>query len=616
MGGLALLNPAGAFLFAAVGILIALHLYERRHRTIPVASLLLWRQVPPHALERRRFRPDFLFALQLVLLLALIAGSLRPYLEADAAAVAGMPLVVVLDASASMQTREDGGTRFELARQRVGRALVDRTDADETMLLLAAERPHVALRWTRDRSDARRRLETLEPVDTPTNLAAALELAREQAAARAPARILVVTDLPPEASGIGADALAAADYVQIGRRDDNLAIASVAIARTPFGAATDSTATVVVRNYGSSARRTVVSARVNDQPWARRELVLGARTSEHLLLTRPPAAGVLAVTLAGGDALPVDDRALAWIPPDQPLDLLLVSDSRELAAAFREVAAVVAGSRVEVVDRARYADGPAEGSRVVLFDRFVPSAQPPDRNVLYVAPPPGNPVCPSTGVEEGTRVIDWEPDHPLLAGLDTLQAVTAGRTSLLLEPDWGRQIVRAASRSAAYPFLVTGERDGRRVACLAAELAAPLTSSDRLPLLVLTLGTLRWLGEPHVQQVATIVTGSPTLPGPGFSGPVDGPGLRIAGDPPVLLAERAGRYRIGAGPDARLVLATFVDDRESDVGRDGGGEWPATKHAPSPPQPAPREIGWWLYLTAALLLALEWGVWERRESGR
>src|SRR6185295_3829421 len=167
-----LLNPVGALGLAAVAVLVALYLFDRRRKVIPVGTLLLWQHVPAAVLERRRFRVDPLFLLQLALLLALIAGYVRPYFEDRSAAPPGTPLVVVLDASASMQAREAGGvSRFDLARRRT-RAMFDELgSADEAMVIVAADRPHVVARWTSDRAALRARLEALEPLDTPTSLA-------------------------------------------------------------------------------------------------------------------------------------------------------------------------------------------------------------------------------------------------------------------------------------------------------------------------------------------------------------------------------------------------------------------------------------------------------------
>src|SRR5262249_45356549 len=137
-------------------------------------------------------------------------------------------------------------------------------------------------------------------------------------------------------------------------------------------------------------------------------------------------------------------------------------------------------------------------------------------------------------------------------------------------------VVLAATARGAFPFLVTGERDGRRVACLG---AAPRASSDDLPLLLLTLGTLAWLEERPGDAPVAVQTGV---------------AVRVPGDPPALRAERVGPQRIAG----RLVLANLFDDRESDIGRTGGGEWRAAARAvvPAPAVGGRHEVGWWLYL--------------------
>src|SRR5205823_2871789 len=239
-----ILDPAGALGLAAVAVLVALHLYDRRRRVIPVATLFLWKRIPASPLDRRRFRPDLLFLAQLLLLLALVGGSLRPYVQRAAARAPAGRLVLVLDVSASMQVREAGETRFDTARRRA-RALVDALAAgDDAMLVTAADRTHVVLGWTADHDRVRERLDALAPLDTPTRLGPALELALGEARATPGTRVAVFTDLPRDATGIPADGLATVDWVQIGRTDDNLAIAGVVVDQPPFGPLADVAVTV------------------------------------------------------------------------------------------------------------------------------------------------------------------------------------------------------------------------------------------------------------------------------------------------------------------------------------------------------------------------------------
>jgi len=600
-----LANPAGALALAAVGVLVALHLYGRRRRTVPVGNLFLWQQVPSTPLDRRRFRPDLLFALQLALLLALIAGYLRPYRETAVADAERVRLLVVLDASASMQAREAGGTRFELARRRARGLVAQLITGDEVMLVAAAERAHVVLAWTTDHARAQDRLEALEPLDTPTNLAAALALALGELHARPETQVAVLTDLPPEASGVARAELALVDWIQIGQTDDNVAIAGVSVEAPPFRPAHDATATVLVRNYAHAARRVVLEARVGTEVWARRELALGPRASEPVLLVDPPATGEVTLTLAAGDALAVDDRALAYLPASPPLDVLVVSASRDLAAAL----GAVAGARVRTVPPEGLID--AEPARAAVYDRVVPSGAPRPEPALYLAPPPGNPLCPGVRTVDDAAVIDWDVEHPAVAGLDGLEALTLAHAVQLGTPGWGSPIVLGATSRGGFPLLVAGERDGRRLACLGADPAGSLVASDQVPLLLLVLSTLRWLEETPGDAALAVETGVPALAGPGAAD-FRGPGLQVAGDPPALLAERTGVYRVGG----RVVLANLFDDRESDIGREGGGEWPATARpdAASAAGTVRHELGWWLYLAAAVLLGLEWIAWRREAA--
>jgi hypothetical protein len=609
VGGLGFENPAGALGLVAVAVLVALWLLERRRRVIPVASLFLWRQLPARQMERLRFRPDLLFLLQLALLLALVAGLVRPSVEGVPGAVAGARLVLVLDVSASMQTHEAAGTRFELARRHAHALVAGLGSTDETMLITASERARVAVRWTLDHALVQDRLEGLTALDTPTDVTPALELALGEARARAGTRVAVLTDLPPEAAGVSTDAL---DWEQIGETDDNAAVASLDVDAPAFRPVSEATVSVVVRNYGHAARHVTLEARVGDTPWTVQQLTLAPREAEPVLLTDPPAPGVVSVRLRDGDALPADDEAFGWLPPPVPLDVLLVTDSRPFVDAFRAVAAAIGGSRVDAVSPEHYEAVLPVAHRVVLFDGVAP---PPSTNALYAAPPPGNTVCPAGEATDDVRVVDWAPSHPALAGLDALDATVMPQARPLESPGWGTPIVLAAAHGTAFPLLVAGERDGRRVACLGARLGAPLASSDGLPLLVLALGVVRWLEEP-ADVALRVETGAPVVAPAALAPAADGdlpPGLRLAGEPPVLLAERTGVFHLRtAGDREGLVLANLFDDRESDVGRAANGSHPATARAAvAAPSGARRELSWWLYLVVAVLLALEWATWAR-----
>ena len=610
MSGFGVFNPAGAAALAAIGVLVVLHLRDRRRRVVPVASLLLWRKVPVAAAERRRLRADPLFLLQLGLLVALAIGLLRPYVAATGGTTSAR-LLLVLDVSASMQTREEGGTRFDLARRRARALLGETHGGDEVMLLAAGARPETWLRWTVDRARVEARLEAAEPLDVGTRLAPAIAVALGEARAHAGTRVALLTDLAPAESGVAVADRAAVDWIQVGRTDDNVAITSLTVDVPPFHAAHDATATVLVRNMSHHPRRVTLSATVGGERWIARELSLASRAAEPVLLADPPSTGVVTASLSPDDALAVDDRASAFLEAEPPLDLLLVTDSAELATATRDLVATLPGSRVDAVSPARFAEIAARDGQVVVFDRVAPATL---RSALYAAPPPGNDVCPNRGPIEDATVVDWEPDHPVIGAIEGLDLIVPEHAQALELPERAMPAVLATGGGTTFPLLATAEHDGRRLACLGAELTAPLAASDRLPMLVLLLSTLRWLGAAGTAGTLAVETGVPiVLDGDAAAEESPPPGLRIDGTPPVLVAERAGVTRVRFPSGERTVVANLFDDRESDVGRDGGGEWPATAPARRfDTASVAHEVGWWLYAGAAALLAVEWLAWLRR----
>jgi hypothetical protein len=93
------------------------------------------------------------------------------------------------------------------------------------------------------------------------------------------------------------------------------------------------------------------------------------------------------------------------------------------------------------------------------------------------------------------------------------------------------------------------------------------------------------------------------------------PGVRIAGDPPVLVAERTGIHRLPTPAGDRIVTANLLDDRESDIGRDDEGNLRAV---PRPPAPTPalvrHDATTWLFAVGLVALVVEWGLWVRRSG--
>jgi uncharacterized protein (DUF58 family) len=195
--------------------------------------LLLWQSVREDVIRARRFRPDLLFLLQVLVLTCLILGLARPYLRGQDGRQLSGRHIFVLDTTASMQAREGRRTRFDEARDHALKLLRTLPGDAEVMLVSAAHAPEVLASFTRDHDAVAQALERAVPTDTAGDLTVALasiDSARQRG--DVPTHVELFTDIPrrqlPEAIQDRVTVF------QSGESDDNLAIEALQTRRAGF----------------------------------------------------------------------------------------------------------------------------------------------------------------------------------------------------------------------------------------------------------------------------------------------------------------------------------------------------------------------------------------------
>ena len=605
---MAFVNPAAWLFGALLGVLIALYLWERSRRRVDVPSLLLWHTVPEAIVRTSRFRPDWLFVLQCLLLLTLIAGLADPYFVRPGAAGPGRA-VFVLDLSASMQAREGRETRFDLARAALRHRVAELGSDDEAMLIGAGPRPRVVSAFTHDHAEVLRRLAALEPVDARANLDAALAIAARAAEQpERPASVELFTDAPREQ--LAPRWRDRVSLVQIGETDDNLAIEGLQVTQGRFQDYRDAHGYVAVRNFAHREAHGVLTLQVDDTTFSRRGFSLGPRAVGGFPLQDLPAPGVLRASLDVDDALAVDNVAYAYVRPVRPLRVLAVTESPSLQGELQRIARATPNLQFTFAAPSEYAG--AAGADVVLFHRVAPPF-PTDAASLYVAPDGDATPFAAHGTFTAVPILDWNAQHPALAGLqpELPFALTAARD--LDVPPWADALLtsRADGRPIALAF--AGEHDGYRRAALAFDLATDtLLSADHVNLLLVFLNLLDWLA-PATDTVRIMRTGDVEVVDhlPARPRHIIDPHQHettLPADTSVSVdAEYAGEYRVAADGTSLRVFANFLDAEESDIGR--ATQSTSNPPAPRPGAPAPgsqRGVGAWLYAVAAALMLLEW----------
>ena len=598
------------WLLVAAAVALAVYLFRLKLRPprVLIPSLLLWRRVLDEAREQtlwERIRRAVSLALTLVIALALALAMLRPGWRAGAEGQSAGRLLVVLDASWSMDARTSGGeTRW---RRAVGEARRLFAAASGSEMALATTADGIVEGPTTDLALIETALDRVRPGGSDSTAwprlagASAVHFLTDGATARSVDASAIVHTVFEAAANVGVTALEVRPSLTTGNAGD---------------------AYLEVGNFAAGAQTVRVRVRRGTGTALDREFQMGP--SELLRQVIPiPVGGDPALEVAveaPQNALEADDHAYAWVERSQPVAVTVVgAQTQWLRAAFERDP----GVRATFVDPAAYTARPPAATGVVVFDRWAPS-EPPAIPALLFAPPASTPwlraAAPTSG-EAGTRVAAeerkprWETPgtHAVVQGVDpftlTLERARAYPAQSLLP---------VARSTRGTPLVYVDESSGaRRVIVSFGVDESNLTAAPGFP--VLLGNALEWLARPTF--FASVDADARQASRPGlitFSGRVekvtgrDGESVPLTrvGEHAFARLKRPGLYSAEAGAARSTFAINLADPQLSNLTRTnpfasgrartvsaGGSAW-----------------AWWVYCAAAAFaLALaEWWTWQRR----
>ncbi len=559
-------NPSGLWYLAAVPLVVLLYWLRPRRLAVQVPSVLLWRRTLQEQVRQRPLRRFERNALLWVQLAAVVVASLalsRPQQPLPS----GRDLVVVVDLGARLQATDVPPSRFEAARA-AARDLVAKAPAGRFAVVGASRGPRVVQPPTPHRSQALQALAALQPTDGPSDLQAAVSVAKSLTSS---GDVHVFTDQPvPGVRGH-----------RFGGGLEDVAVTGVVASPVAQGRMR---VTARVHNDTGTARQLEASVWVDGRLAQRLPLALAAG-EEASVSAVVPAGLWVEVRLAPPDALPVTDRypALGTRVP-RPRVLVVGSPDPFLQRGL----AAVAGS----VESQRQPDPRTWPQfHVVVLYRVFPDPLPPGSYLVVDALPAALPAKAHGWVR--SAVVSWQRHtHPLLRFVD-LQGVQVARARAL-QPAGGEVLAEGEA-----PLLWAYQGTTVRAVVLPfAPQDSDLVTRPAFPILL--ANALDWLAGPLALQVEA--GESVSVPAPGEEAVLHGPAgsVRVrarAGQLALPPFDRAGVYVLEAGP-WRRVWAVHPSTRLPEPGR--------TAATSSPPPPAPREWGQW---AVALFVALVVGEW-------
>jgi hypothetical protein len=433
---------AGAAAAVAVPLLLLLYFLKLRRRDVEVSTTLLWKKAIRDLQANapfQRIRRNILLLLQLAALGAALAALGQPQVQGETEV--GSRHIILIDRSASMQTRDEGGasemTRLEAAKREALRlveslrepTVLQKDRADQAMVISFDASARVVRNFTSDKGLLRAAIESIEPVDTTTSIGLAIQLAKAQSPTRMHVdrdgtvrRIEGLTEGPPSVIHIFSDGrVRDAEeanpgpgerivFNRVGRAETgNLAIVGV---RSERAFDDPSRLSIYVGLESTHARERsldvellldgqVVMIRPVTMPGASRPRE-GGRPSPSVggvVFTLEREQGALAqVRLRSGggdladDPLDVDNRAWLVVPPARRLSVALVTRENLFLRTALEGMPL---SRLTVLTPQQYeaavAQGRSDDHDVVILDGWAPAVDASRAPVEGALPPTGLP---------------------------------------------------------------------------------------------------------------------------------------------------------------------------------------------------------------------------------
>ncbi len=608
------LTPAAVAFAASIPVVIVFYLLKRKRTVKLVSSTLLWQKFLAETQANapfQRLRHNWLLLLQLLLLIFLLFALARPYFAGKTSG--GNMFVLILDASASMQSTDESPSRFEKARAEALQLVNRLRDDDQMIVVQAAARTEVKQSPTSEKSALRRAIEACTVADSPTRLVDALKLAESSTRNNDHAEIHLFSDgAVPDLSEFENKGLRLV-FHGVGQRANNIGITSLDVRTNPEDANQRAIFTSV-GNYSTNAVQTELELRFNDQLLETRPLTLAPRQpSPQVFIVPQSRDGVFTVRLTAKDDLAVDNQASIVSLLPQPVKVLLISrGNRFLEKALRAVANAQVSVAADLLE-------PAHNFDVVVVDDARPTVWPAG-SVLAIH------TANTNWFEDMSKavapvIVDWKSTHPLLrfASFDNVQI---SESIAVKTPIWATTLVD----SQQTPLILAGELERQRIVWVGFDTLQS-TWPLRISFPIFIANALDWLnpatanaalltvrsGDPFRMGLPEAATAAQVTPPDGKAKPL----TLDANAREIVFGDTAkqGIYRLRAGTNETVFCVNLMDAAESDttprevlqLGKYG-------KVAATTTRRANLEIWRWIALAGLFVLLFEWWYYHRRTA--
>ena len=490
------LNPSFLHLAWLALIPLALYLFRRKAKRVPVSTLLFFRSLAREHQESawlRRLKRILSLLLTLAVIFFGVLALARP--AADAGSDTPGSIVILLDRSASMAAKDaKGQTRLHEAQAVIRQRVRSLPEQVIVSLIAFDAKPSVLLSRSRNRRELLRLLDAVTPTPLEGKLDGALSVAKRLAELEKPAQIWHVGD---HAADGEESKNVKYEFTNVSLpKPVNVGITGFQIRKAPLARGRyEGFVKVSAASANPSTLTATLEVRIGGRISQLREIELKPGSSSSLIL---PLEGVRGQRLelelkAAGDCLGWDNMILAPLPELKPLVVAWISDTPDPFTGIALGSLVEAG-KLDIWKGDSKSWPLKEKPDVYVFEHWAPDPWPADRPALVLNPkksagPLRVRVLDLAGVPHGA-VRQIASEHPVAFRISSSRlAIT--QTCVLeslgsLEPLW---------LADAEPVLAAGEVNGQRIV---ASAVSPSQSEQLalLPAYPLLLGNaIYWCAE-------------------------------------------------------------------------------------------------------------------------
>ncbi len=606
------LSPAAFWFAATLPVVVVFYLLKRRRVVKLISSTLLWQKFLAETQANAPFqklRHNWLLILQLLLLLLAILALSRPYFPGHVAS-SGLR-VVILDASASMQSTDENPSRFEKARAEALKLVDGLKDQEQMLVLQAAGNTEVKQSATADKAALRRALQNCQVTDSSTRLTEALKLADTLISDKHDPEIHLYSDgAAGDLSEFENKGLRVV-YHRIGQRCNNVGVTTLDIRENPENRKERAIYTSVV-NFSSNTVATALELLFDNVVVDTRPLnIPPGETSPQVFSAVQERDGIFTVRIDAKDDLAADNQASMVSLLPQPAKVLLVSrGNRFMEKALR------AAANVDLTIARDTADG-AEDKDVVVLDDVTPSRW-PKGNLLAVHVVNTNWFQGGWTNVESPAIVDWKNTHPLLRYIN-LDNVQISDTLGVRTPGWAAALVEAQQTA----LILGGELSHQRIIWIGFDTLQS-TWPLRISFPMFIANAIDWLNPAAAQSRQLMLrAGEPlrfALGQPVTTAEVTMPGgaretIATAGNREIVFGHtaRQGTYHLRAGTNDIAFCVNVLDAAESNTKpREELQMGKFNKVGATAMKQASVETWRWIAAGALAVLLFEWWYYHRR----